>query len=142
MDLTYDAFVALLEDFRTLDKTRRANDKRRATRVHHRARIYILSQDPADGGAPGKPARVPAQLRDFSPRGMCAMVHRPMQRNDQFVVQLTNKNGLAVDMICRVTHCKDFGGAVHSVGAQFEAAANRVQPSAEDQKRIAATILG
>lgn len=139
MTLTHDAFVQLLQTFSSVDRARAARGKRRAVRIHHPAQVFVLP--PTSDPTSAAPPRTPAQLQNFSPRGVGILLRKPLGMGNSFILQLCGRDQLSVSMLCRVIHCKLTSRGIYSIGAQFEGHASQADPVEADLARIRASIL-
>lgn len=139
MQLTARQFANIL----TSVQNPRELGKRRAPRVEHRSfDVKIVdAKDPLQ-----RPVMV--QLRNFSSRGVGIVHAKPMERGDQFVVNLQRDDGLPVAILCTVAHCYGAEKASYNIGAEFTCVLQQNEPhdagplGGDERERIQQSILG
>jgi len=143
MDLSFDQFVQTVSSLKTFDRD--GIEKRRAMRVGHRARVFILVVDPNDkkntNGRTGKLIHVPVQLRDFSMKGLRFVHKRPMQKGESFILLLRKADGQPVHLLCTVAHCQPASAGateLYNIGARIERPVERelAQPGPTPRQSI------
>jgi len=137
MDLSFDQFVQTVSSLKTFDRD--GIEKRRAMRVGHRARVFILVPDPEKkygNGRPTKLVHIPVQLRDFSMKGLRFMHKQAMQKGDTFVLLLRKADGQPVHLLCTVAHCQPAAANLFNIGARIERPIERemAQPGPSSSK--------
>jgi hypothetical protein len=99
------------------------HDKRRSTRVGVRSRASIV---PYTNGVAREGVGV--ELRDFSHRGIRFLHSARLARGDQFVLELPQREGKPVHILCTVMHCRTTPEGF-STGAEFTCVLRPQQPS-------------
>lgn len=111
------AFVIdLMKYFLEIDKKRSPEDERAATRINYRTHIIINSEN----ALTHKLEHIPAQMKDFSPRGAGLMVKRPFDENASIILIITNANREEIALHANVTRCHSITNDLFFVGVAFE----------------------
>ncbi len=113
MNLSTDQFAAVMKSLEN-PPPREDAEKRRASRVVHRARVPIV----IDHGTEAERTAT-VTVRDLSPRGIGLLHSERLPRGTPFMIRIDRKDGPAVCVLCTVAHCRLQPGGVYSVGAEF-----------------------
>jgi hypothetical protein len=115
MQLSAQQFARIAEQLEVDDCQGVAgHEKRRAARAPLKQRATIV---PYVAGVAAEPVGV--EVRDFSSRGIRFLHSARLARGEQFVLQLAQRAGGPVTILCTVVHCRVTSEGPFSTGAEF-----------------------
>jgi hypothetical protein len=114
MHLTAKQFENIVAPLKEGDAAALTN-KRRAIRVAHRCRTSIMPV--AECNRPQSSLNV--MVKDISPRGVCILYDKEIDRGTNFILRLTRSEGHPVSILCTVAYCRQINTSVYTIGAEF-----------------------
>ena len=103
----------LVRVLRELDPTA-APEQRRATRRKVLKSLWIRNFSKTGTGPLRK-----ALLQNVSSRGVALIVHRPLKKDDKFLLPLNFEDGTGWLVLCEARNCRRLPDAQFSIGARF-----------------------
>src|SRR2546423_7289004 len=114
MNLTADQFAEVLHTLKAPVENATTDEKRRAARVLHCARVPITEGADARHGP-----TTTVMVKDLSPRGICIGHDAQMEIGANFILRLSREDSTEIHLLCTVAWCREESMSMYMIGAEF-----------------------